>query len=71
MISLIEDIMRLSNLDENNTSIDKTDFSLSSAAAEAAEMLSAAAKERNVTLQTGGADCIVHANRRPCGGAYL
>lgn len=64
MISLIEDIMRLSNLDENNTSVDKTDFSLSSAAAEAAEMLSEAAKERNVTLQTGGADCIVHANRR-------
>ena len=30
----------------------------------AQKMLSAAAKERNVTLQTGGADCIVHANRR-------
>ncbi len=64
MISLIEDIMRLSNLDENNTSIDKTDFSLSGAAAEAAEMLSDAAKEHNVTLQTGGEDCTVHANRR-------
>lgn len=64
MITLIDDIMRLSNLDENNESIDKSDFSLAAAASEAAEMLAQFAKEKNVTLRTGGEDCTVCANRR-------
>ncbi len=63
LITLVDDIIELSHLDEGVPDGEKEKFSLKSVAKEIVENLSVQAKKRDVTLILGGYDCTVAANR--------
>lgn len=54
MISLVNDIIKLSKLDEKSISMEKEDLSLLEVANEAAKVLSSAAKKKKVSLEVHG-----------------
>lgn len=63
LISLIDDIIKLSKLDENiSDESEKTDISLMAVCEEVFEALQAEAKNKNVSLYLSGTDCIIKAN---------
>lgn len=62
MINLIGDIMRLSKLDENDSAVEKSHFSLKKAALEAVSSLEEKALQHNVTFRIDGGDSSVYAN---------
>lgn len=64
LIRLIEDIIDLSNLEENGASAEKEHVCLKDAVTEVLESLEAQAKKRNITLRLEGNDACVMANRR-------
>lgn len=64
LIRLIEDIIDLSNLEENGASAEKEHVCLKDAVSEVLESLEAQAKKRNITLRLEGNDACVTANRR-------
>lgn len=54
MINLVNDIIKLSKLDEKSISMEKEDLSLLEVAEEAAKVLQSSAKKKNVTLKIHG-----------------
>ena len=63
LISLIDDIIKLSKLDENvNDESEKTDISLMTVCEEVFEALQAEAKNKNISLYLSGTDSIIKAN---------
>ena len=62
MINLIGDIMRLSKLDENDSAVEKTHFSLKKVALDVISSLEEKALRHNVTLHVDGGDSTVYAN---------
>jgi len=63
LVALIDDIIRLSQLDEG-TDMPREDVSLLKLAQEACESLSDAAKMKNVSLKVSGDDCVINGVRR-------
>lgn len=63
MLTLIDDVIRLSQLDESN-SVDEADIYLNDCAKEAMHSLSDSAKSKNITIQATLEDACVHANNR-------
>lgn len=63
MLTLIDDVIRLSQLDESN-SVDEADIYLNDCAKEAMHSLSDSAKSKNITIQATLKDACVHANNR-------
>jgi len=64
LILLIEDIMRLSELDESETPIELTEFDLCETARNAAESLAQKANDANVTISTPKETAIINANQK-------
>lgn len=62
LITLIDDIIKLSNLDEQSVVCDKQDISLRSVVNEVMENLQVKANEKNVTFNVMGKDTRVHCN---------
>lgn len=63
MLTLIDDVIRLSQLDESN-SVDEADIYLNDCAKEAMHSLSDSAKSKNITIQATLEDACAHANNR-------
>lgn len=63
LVSLINDIIRLSQLDENSTQM-RESVDLSEVAAEVIEVLKNSAQKKNVTLELSGGECIINGIRR-------
>ena len=59
LVELVNDIIKLSQLDENSIPIEKAPIELRQVAADIIERLSGAAKKRNVTLSLVGGEAIV------------
>lgn len=64
LITLIDDIIALSNLEENGPAAQKENVSLKAVAAEVLESLEAQAAKRDILLTLAGGDTQVVANRR-------
>lgn len=64
LITLIDDIIALSNLEENGSAAQKENVSLKAVAAEVLESLEAQAAKRNISLILAGSNTQVVANRR-------
>lgn len=64
LITLIDDIIALSNLEENGAGAHKETVSLKDVANEVLESLEAQAAPRGITLTLAGGDTVVFANRR-------
>lgn len=64
LITLIDDIIALSALEENGASVEKEDVSLRTAAEEVLDSLDSRAKQQGITLSLAGDDTTVFANRR-------
>ena len=64
LITLIDDIIALSALEENGSEAEKESVALKEVAEEVFESLENSASKHNVTLQISGDDIIVTANRR-------
>lgn len=62
LIYLIDDIMKLSKLDEKATDENKQDLSLKTVISEVCEMLSKKAEEKNIKININGTDTILYAN---------
>ncbi len=62
LIALVEDIIKLSHLDEMSGSVIKQEISLRAVVDEVAENLGAKAAERNVTFEVKGEESTVYAN---------
>ena len=60
MITLVEDIMHLSRLDENSVPMEHTEVDLHALAAKISQRLSGAAKKSNITLTLEGSRAIVN-----------
>lgn len=63
MLTLIDDIIRLSQLDED-TPLEETDLSLKAVVSEAVEALREAAEKHGIQVETDLADVSVHASQR-------
>lgn len=63
LIMLIEDIIKISNLDESKEIYEKSDVSLRTVAENVKEQLSEKAAERQITISISGEDSIVYANQ--------
>ena len=63
LVTLINDIIHLSQLDENSTVIDES-VDLYEVAGEAVEVLTSAALKKNVTIELCGENCIIAGVRR-------
>ena len=64
LINLIDDIIALSNLEENGAEAQKESVSLKAVATDVLESLEAQAGLRGITLNLAGGDTVVTANRR-------
>ncbi len=62
LITLIEDIIELSNLDEESTEYEKQNISLKTVAKDVMERLQIRAKERGIQMQLTGEDTIISGN---------
>ncbi len=62
LIILIDDIIKLSDLDENDTVLEKTDIDLLGIARDCADRLSGLAGQRGVTITVGGSGAVVQSN---------
>ena len=62
LINLIEDIIKLSKLDENDSGNDKDNFYLKSVVDDVCEMLNENAKEKNIHINITGTDTLIYAN---------
>lgn len=62
LITLIEDIIKLSSLDESEKTYEKQEFSLKSTAIEVCENLASKAQEKNISMEILGGDTVVSAN---------
>lgn len=63
LVSLINDIIRLSQLDENNEPVTET-VDLNQVAEEVTAVLTASASKKNVTLSVNGESCTIYGVRR-------
>lgn len=63
LVTLINDIIRLSQLDENNQEVGES-VELLALAGEVAQVLSASAEKKNVTMLVEGEACTIHGVRR-------
>ena len=63
LVNLINDIIRLSQLDENHEPVMET-VSLQEVAKEVVEVLTPSAAKKEITLETKGTPCVIHGVRR-------
>lgn len=59
LISLVNDIIEISQLDENSFNTEKENFDITKIAREVAESLSVKAKKKDVTISVNGDECVV------------
>ena len=62
LIALVDDIIKLSHLDETSESPEMQNFSLKTVVCEVLETLSVNAREKGITITVNGDDTTVHAN---------
>ena len=62
LIILIDDIIKLSDLDESDTVLEKTNINLKDMARDCADRLGGLAAERGITITVGGSGAVVYSN---------